>query len=107
MALALHICHFSSQIQLEFTPIGRDEKPPEAVESDWLIAVLIPRSLFSCAGISIAWMAWKNPLDMFWTSSVEPRLFLLYFLVQLGMGLPWTALSLMFYNELVWKMQKG
>ena len=46
-------------------------------------------------------MAWKNPFDMFWTSSVEPRLFLLYFLVQLGMGLPWTALSLMFVKDLV------
>lgn len=46
-------------------------------------------------------MAWKNPLDMFWTCSVEPRLFLLYFLIQLGMGLPWTALSLMFYTEIV------
>ena len=46
-------------------------------------------------------MAWKNPIDQFWMCSVEPTLFLLYFLVQLGMGLPWTALSLFFVKTLV------
>lgn len=46
-------------------------------------------------------MSWKNPIDVFWTSSVEPRIFMLYFLVQLGQGLPWTALSLMLTRDIV------
>ena len=76
-----------------------ETKTAVAVEFDWLVAILIPRTHFSSPDCLL--MSWKNLLDMFWTSSVEPRLFLLYFLVQLGMGLPWTALSLMFVNELV------
>ena len=47
-------------------------------------------------------MSWKNPLDMFWTSSVEPRIFLLYFLLSVGMGIPWSALALMLTREIVW-----
>lgn len=46
-------------------------------------------------------MSWKNPIDVFWTSSVEPRIFMLYFLAQLGQGLPWTALSLMLTRDIV------
>ena len=76
-----------------------------AVKSDWLAGfshssllstLIIPFSL-----INWLLMAWKNPIDQFWTCSVEPTLFLLYFLVQLGMGLPWTALSLFFVKTLV------
>ena len=47
-------------------------------------------------------MSWKNPLDMFWTSSVEPRIYLLYFLLSVGMGIPWSALALMLTREIVW-----
>lgn len=46
-------------------------------------------------------MSWKNPIDVFWTSSVEPRIFFLYFLVQVGMGIPWSALALMLTRDVV------
>lgn len=46
-------------------------------------------------------MSIKNPIDMFWTSSIEPRIFLLYFLIQIGQGLPWSAVSLMLTRDIV------
>ena len=46
-------------------------------------------------------MGFKNPIDIFWTSSIEPSIFLLYVLIQIGQGLPWSAISLMLTREVV------
>ena len=74
-----------------------------AVKNDWLNAfsfLAFQKKPFAGHSFLTA-MSWKNPIDVFWTSSVEPRIFMLYFLAQLGQGLPWTALSLMLTRDIV------
>lgn len=67
---------------------------------------LAPVSHSSKSHYSFVWdrktdMGFKNPIDIFWTSSIEPSIFLLYVLVQIGQGLPWSAVSLMLTREVV------
>ena len=68
---------------------------------DWTVS-LIPQILIIRSFKEKALeMLIKNPIDMFWTSSIEPRIFLLYFLIQIGQGLPWSAVSLMLTRDIV------